>query len=156
MNFQRIAIGLIILLIGGLAASFYMNWKTLRLLQTTKAFVEQGLGDRVVVEARPESESRDVVCRQPFHQRALRRFGVELHAGREDQLAAGEPGRRVGKLGRVHPADRRARAVAPGHEVEPHLLDKALDAQHEPTPSRSARGGPARPAEMRAMRPFSA
>ena len=43
MNFQRIAIGLIILLIGGLAASFYMNWKTLRLLQTTKAFVEQAV-----------------------------------------------------------------------------------------------------------------
>jgi len=40
MNFQRIAIGLIVLLAAGLAGSFYMNWKTLRLLQTTKAFVE--------------------------------------------------------------------------------------------------------------------
>ena len=40
MNFQRITIGLIVLLIAGLAGSFYMNWKTLRLLQTTKAFVE--------------------------------------------------------------------------------------------------------------------
>jgi len=40
MNFQRITIGLIILLVAGLAGAFYMNWKTLRLLQTTKAFVE--------------------------------------------------------------------------------------------------------------------
>ena len=40
MNFQRITVGLIVLLIAGLAGSFYMNWKTLRLLQTTKAFVE--------------------------------------------------------------------------------------------------------------------
>src|SRR5215813_14042005 len=40
MNFQRITIGLIVLLAAGLAGSFYMNWKTLRLLQTTKAFVE--------------------------------------------------------------------------------------------------------------------
>jgi hypothetical protein len=40
MNFQRITIGLIVLLIAGLAGAFYMNWKTLRQLQTTKAFVE--------------------------------------------------------------------------------------------------------------------
>lgn len=40
MNFQRITIGLIVLLAAGLAGAFYMNWKTLRLLQTTKAFVE--------------------------------------------------------------------------------------------------------------------
>src|SRR5262245_4875631 len=40
MNFQRSTIGLIVLLIAGLAGAFYMNWKTLRQLQTTKAFVE--------------------------------------------------------------------------------------------------------------------
>jgi hypothetical protein len=40
MNFQRIMIGLIVLLVAGLAGAFYMNWKTLRQLQTTKAFVE--------------------------------------------------------------------------------------------------------------------
>ena len=43
MNFQRIMIGLIVLLIAGLAGSFYMNWKTLRQLQTTKAFVESAV-----------------------------------------------------------------------------------------------------------------
>lgn len=40
MNSQRIMIVLVVLLAAGLAGSFYMNWKTLRLLQTTKAFVE--------------------------------------------------------------------------------------------------------------------
>ena len=40
MNFQRIAIGLIVLLAAGLAGSFWMNWKTLTQLRTTKAFVE--------------------------------------------------------------------------------------------------------------------
>ena len=40
MNFQRITIGLVVLLIAGLAGAFYMNWRTLKQLQTTKAFVE--------------------------------------------------------------------------------------------------------------------
>jgi hypothetical protein len=40
MNFQRIVIGLLALLIAGLAGSFYMNWKTLAQLRTVKAFVE--------------------------------------------------------------------------------------------------------------------
>ena len=40
MNFQRIAIGLFVRLIAGLATSFYMNWKTLGQLRTVKAFVE--------------------------------------------------------------------------------------------------------------------
>lgn len=43
MNFQRVTIGLIVLLIAGLAGSFYMNWRTLRQLQTTKAFVESAV-----------------------------------------------------------------------------------------------------------------
>jgi hypothetical protein len=40
MNFQRVVIGLLVLLIAGLAGSFYMNWKTLTQLRTVKAFVE--------------------------------------------------------------------------------------------------------------------
>jgi hypothetical protein len=40
MTFQRIAIGLIVLLAVGLAGSFWMNWKTLTQLRSTKAFVE--------------------------------------------------------------------------------------------------------------------
>jgi hypothetical protein len=40
MTFQRTIIGLLILTIAGLAASFYINWKTNNQLQTMKAFVE--------------------------------------------------------------------------------------------------------------------
>jgi hypothetical protein len=40
MTFQRTLAGLLILTIAGLAASFYMNWKTLTQLRTMKAFVE--------------------------------------------------------------------------------------------------------------------
>jgi hypothetical protein len=40
MTFQRIMAALVVLLIAGLAGSFYMNWKTLTQLRTVKAFVE--------------------------------------------------------------------------------------------------------------------
>ncbi|MDB5603969.1 MAG: hypothetical protein JWP25_869 [Bradyrhizobium sp.] len=40
MNFQRTIVGLLILVIAGLAASFYVNWKTTTQLRTVKAFVE--------------------------------------------------------------------------------------------------------------------
>ena len=40
MTFQRITIGLLILVIAGLAGAFYMNWKTATQLRTIKAFVE--------------------------------------------------------------------------------------------------------------------
>src|SRR3954449_7079176 len=40
MNFQRILLLLVVLLAAGLAGAFYMNWKTLGQLKTTKAFVE--------------------------------------------------------------------------------------------------------------------
>jgi hypothetical protein len=40
MNFQRMVIGLMVLLVAALAGSFYMNWKTLTQLRTVKAFVE--------------------------------------------------------------------------------------------------------------------
>jgi hypothetical protein len=40
MMFQRIIVAVVILLIAGLAGSFYMNWKTATQLRTVKAFVE--------------------------------------------------------------------------------------------------------------------
>jgi hypothetical protein len=40
MTFQRTVIGLLVLVVGGLAGAFYMNWKTLTQLRTVKAFVE--------------------------------------------------------------------------------------------------------------------
>jgi hypothetical protein len=43
MTFQRIISGLLVLVIIGLAGSFYANWKTLTQLRTVKAFVEQAV-----------------------------------------------------------------------------------------------------------------
>ena len=40
MTFQRTVAGLLVLLIAGLAVSFYMNWKTSTQLRTVKAFIE--------------------------------------------------------------------------------------------------------------------
>jgi hypothetical protein len=40
MTFQRIIVGLLVLVIAALAGAFYMNWKLLTQLRTTKAFVE--------------------------------------------------------------------------------------------------------------------
>src|SRR5258708_39720588 len=40
MTFQRSVVALFVLVIAGLAASFYMNWRTLTQLRTVKAFVE--------------------------------------------------------------------------------------------------------------------
>jgi hypothetical protein len=40
MTVQRTMVGLLILSIAGLAASFYMNWKTNTQFRTMKAFVE--------------------------------------------------------------------------------------------------------------------
>jgi hypothetical protein len=40
MTFQRIVVGLLVLVVAALAGAFYMNWKTLTQLRTMKAFVE--------------------------------------------------------------------------------------------------------------------
>jgi hypothetical protein len=40
MTFQRTIVGLLILVIAGLAGAFYMNWRTLTQLRTVKAFAE--------------------------------------------------------------------------------------------------------------------
>ncbi len=40
MTFQRIIIALLVLVIVGLAGSFYINWRLLTRLQTVQAFVE--------------------------------------------------------------------------------------------------------------------
>ncbi|MFZ2159162.1 MAG: hypothetical protein WAV72_23985 [Bradyrhizobium sp.] len=40
MTFQRLIVGILVLLIAGLAGAFYMNWKTITQLRTMKAFVE--------------------------------------------------------------------------------------------------------------------
>lgn len=40
MTFQRVTAALVVLLIAGLAGSFYLNWKTMGQVRTLKAFME--------------------------------------------------------------------------------------------------------------------
>jgi hypothetical protein len=40
MTFQRTVIGLLVLIVAGLAAAFYIEWKTIVQVRTVKAFVE--------------------------------------------------------------------------------------------------------------------
>jgi hypothetical protein len=40
MTFQRIIVGVLVLVIVGLAGAFYLNWRTATQLRTIKAFVE--------------------------------------------------------------------------------------------------------------------
>src|SRR5882762_11852880 len=56
MTLQRIMAALLVLVIGGLAGSFYANWKTLTQLRTVKAFVEQAVfADAVAACERAQS-----------------------------------------------------------------------------------------------------
>jgi hypothetical protein len=50
---------------------------------------------------------------------------AKLDARREDELAAGEPRRGVGKLGDVHPPNRRARGPLARREREPRVPHEA-------------------------------
>jgi len=43
MTFQRIIVGLLVLVIAGLAGAFYIDWKLAVQLRTVKAFVEGGV-----------------------------------------------------------------------------------------------------------------
>ena len=78
-------------------------------------------GSSVVVEAGAEPEPGQVVPGEQPHELALALLGVELDAGREQQLAARQPGRRIGQLRDVHPADRGVGAVLAGRKLEAHL-----------------------------------
>ena len=58
--------------------------------------------------------------------------------GRQQELAARQPGRRVGQLRDVHPADRRVRAVLARRELEPHLGREPSYGEHGISGGRSA------------------
>ena len=80
MTFQRIVSGLLALTIAGLAASFYLNWKTEGRLRTLKAFVESYVfSEAVVVCENTESST-------PFNWNAAARTNViGLHSVRMDR-----------------------------------------------------------------------
>src|SRR5205085_10480252 len=83
--------------------------------------------------------ARDLVVGELGDQLALALGGVELHAGREQQLAAAQPGCGVGQLAAVHPAHVRGCVLLAAEELEPELLDQALDSElHRSTRSEAS------------------
>ena len=91
---------------------------------------------RGVRQPGPDAERRDPVVDEPVDELALAGAGVELDAGRQQQLAAAQPRRRVQQLGRVHPADRRARARLGLEQAQAELAGQGGDRQH-PAAARS-------------------
>jgi hypothetical protein len=92
----------------------------------------------LVVEARAEAKSRQMVPGQQAHELALALVRVELDAGGQQELTARQPGRRVGKLGDVYPADRRVGARVARRELEPHLGHEPSYGEHAISGGRSA------------------
>ena len=71
-------------------------------LEEREAQLGRGLAQRLrrlgVGEPDAEPETREVVAGQALDERALRIGRLEVHARREQQLAAREPRRRIGQL----------------------------------------------------------
>src|SRR6185312_2921256 len=83
----------------------------------------------LVPEPRPKAESRDPMVGEVIDQRALAARILQLEAGRQQQLAAAQPRRRVLELGAVHPADVRLRRLVTACELEAELGDQAFDGE---------------------------
>ena len=91
---------------------------------------DDALRNTLVLEARSEAKPGEVMARQPPHQLALAGRRRELDPGREYQLAARQPRRRVEQLGAVHPAHGGVSGLAARYQLEPHLSRQAPDGQH--------------------------
>jgi hypothetical protein len=94
---------------------------------------------RLVVEPRAEAEPGEVMAVKQAHELAQLLGPVEPQPGGEQQLAPGQPGRRIGQLRDVHPADRRVGCLLARGKLQAHLGDEAADRQHGPS------GGPPGP-----------
>ena len=121
---------------------------------------DERLRDRVVAEAGAEAEPGELVVGEPRDERALALGGVELEPGREQQLAAGHPRRRVLQLRDVDPAHGRVEARLPGERPHVQIAQKLADAQHRSRPRSMARSrrracGASPPRARAAARPRS-
>src|ERR687895_1425148 len=83
-----------------------------------------------MIESRAEAEPREVTTGEEADELALALLAVELDAGREEQLPTREPGRRIGELRDVHPANGGVGSVLAHREVEAHLGDEAANGEH--------------------------
>jgi hypothetical protein len=84
----------------------------------------------VVIEARAEPEPCQVAPRQQPHELALACVALELDPRRQKQLAARQPGGRVGQLRDVHPANRGVGSVTAHRKLEAHLRDESSNGEH--------------------------
>ena len=92
--------------------------------------IDQRLGHPLVLEPGAETQPGDVVVGEQGHEAALPGRAAELDPGGQQQLAAGEPWRRVLELRDVDPADRPLGAVGPGDQLEAAVGDEIADRQH--------------------------
>ena len=117
----------------------------------------QRLGHLLVREPGAEPEPREPVPGEQLHERALA-VGVEQpHPGGQEQLAAGQPRRRVLELGDVHPADRVLEPRLARDEADVEVADEVAERQHRPTRrSAAARTPPRAPVAGRSGSPRTA
>ncbi len=92
--------------------------------------VEQRGGQRAVLEADAEPDAGDPVRGEPRDVLALALVRLQLAAGRQQQLAAGQPRGRVQQLRAVDRAHRRRGRRMPGRQLEPGLAQQTRDGQH--------------------------
>ena len=113
---------------------------------------------RLVAEAEPEAQPGQPVTGEPADVGALLgRVGADPEPGRQEELAAFEPRRRVGELRGVEPADvvREARGARRDPETQGRKRDDVLDGEHGQEVERVrraphlARGGIVRRVQMR-------
>ena len=93
------------------------------------------VGDALVQEARAEPDRDDAVLDEPHDVLALGARVEQLVAGRQHELAALQPRRRVAQVAGVRPAHARARARLAGDELQSELRQQVLDGQHRATRS---------------------
>ena len=103
-------------------------------LEEREAALARGLdergGDLLVPEARAEADARQPVVGQSRDVLALPRRRGERHPGREQELAAGEEGRRVVELGDVDPAHGDVELALPRQGPDVEVVEELADRQH--------------------------
>ena len=96
------------------------------------------LGHRLVREPGAEAQAGQLVAGEPRDVLALAIGVGQLHPGGQQQLAAGEPRRRVLQLGDVHPADGMVQPGAPARGAELEIAKEVTESQHRSSTSAGA------------------
>ena len=73
-----------------------------------------------------------MVVGQAGDELALALGRVELQPGGQQELASGQPWRRIDQLGDVHPPDRQMQSTLAGDQANLEILQQLADGQHVP------------------------